>query len=101
MTTHMYEDLAVTISSTAEENGNVAAAAFAEATKAALATRDEISVILATGNSQLDFIDAAVAREDIEWSRITVLHMDEYYGMSADHPASFRRWMRENIQAKV
>lgn len=101
MTTRRYDDLQVTISPTAEENGTVAAAAFAEAVNTALATREEIAVILATGNSQLDFITAAVARDDIDWSRITVLHMDEYLGMSADHPASFRRWMRENIVERV
>jgi len=42
-----------------------------------------------------------VARDDIDWSRITVLHMDEYLGMSQDHPASFRKWMIDNIVARV
>lgn len=101
MTTRTYDDLQVTISPTSEENGAVAAAAFAEAVDVALATRDEIAVILGTGNSQLDFIRAAVARDDIEWSRITVLHMDEYLGMSGDHPASFRRWMHEQVVERV
>lgn len=101
MSTCTYGDLTVTISDTPQENGEVAAAAFADAVNDALRTRAEIAVIMATGNSQLAFTEAAVARSDIDWSRITVLHMDEYLGMSEDHPASFRRWMRENIQEKV
>lgn len=96
-----YGDLQVHVSSTREESGELAAAAFADAVKTALADREEIAVVLATGNSQLAFIQAAVAREDIDWPRITVLHMDEYLGMSEDHPASFRRWMRENVEQRV
>lgn len=101
MTSTHYGDLEVTVLPTNEEAGAVAAEAFAVVVREALATRDEIAVILATGNSQLAFTEAATARDDIDWSRITVLHMDEYLGMSADHPASFRRWMRENVAERV
>lgn len=101
MTSTHYGDLEVTVLPTNEEAGAAAAAVFAAAVNDALRTREEIAVILATGNSQLAFTEAVTAREDIDWSRITVLHMDEYLGMSADHPASFRRWMRENVEEKV
>ncbi|HLS03148.1 MAG TPA: 6-phosphogluconolactonase [Actinomycetales bacterium] len=96
-----YDDLNVVVSQSEAENGQAAAAAFAKAVNEALETRDEVAVILATGNSQLAFIDAAIARDDIDWSRITVLHMDEYLGMSDQHPASFRRWMIDNIVNRV
>ena len=33
----------------------------------------------------------------IPWDKLTVFHMDEYIGLSADHPASFRRYIREKI----
>lgn len=81
--------------------GEAVAASFARAARAALERRSSIAVILATGNSQLSFATAVVERDDIDWSRITVLHMDEYLGMSAEHPASFRRWMRQNIVETV
>lgn len=96
-----YDDLTVTISDSNEALGAAVAQAFADAARTYLATRDEIAVILATGNSQLSFARAVVRRDDIDWSRITVLHMDEYLGMSEDHSASFRRWMRHNIVAEV
>jgi glucosamine-6-phosphate deaminase len=83
--------------SSTEVLGAAAAHDFAEATRGALAQRDEITVILATGNSQLSFVQALHAEHDIEWSRIRVLHMDEYLGMAADHPASFRLWMQRRI----
>ena len=96
-----YNDLQVVVSETEEKSGEAAAAHFAHAVNKALESQDEIAVILATGNSQLAFINAAVARDDIDWSRITVLHMDEYLGMPEDHPASFRKWMIDNIVARV
>ena len=96
-----YDKLAVTIADSNDELGVAVAEAFALAARAALQEKSEIAVILATGNSQLSFAKALHERDDIEWSRITILHMDEYLGMSEDHPASFRRWMKENIVAYV
>jgi glucosamine-6-phosphate deaminase len=91
------DKLDVSIADSNEALGLAASERFAEAVRSALATQDEIAVILATGNSQLSFVRAIQQRDDIDWSRISILHMDEYLGMSADHPASFRRWMHENL----
>ncbi len=60
-----------------------------------------VAVILATGNSQIEFLKQLVAMGGIEWSRITLFHMDEYLGISADHEASFRRYMRERVESLV
>jgi glucosamine-6-phosphate deaminase len=34
----------------------------------------------------------------VEWSRVTFFHLDEYLGINADHPASFRRYLRERVE---
>lgn len=96
-----YGELPVSIAPSNEALGAAAAADFAGTVKEYLAERDEMAVILATGNSQLSFTRAVRERDDIDWSRLTVLHMDEYYGMPETHPASFRRWMQENLLAFV
>lgn len=96
-----YGALPVLVAPSNEALGKAAAEQFAKAVSQHLAERGEIAVILATGNSQLSFIRAVVQRDDIDWSKVTVLHMDEYQGMSESHPASFRRWMRENLLARV
>jgi glucosamine-6-phosphate deaminase len=101
MSTRSYGQLRVSIAASNAALGVEVATAFASAARDALTRADTIAVILATGNSQLSFARAVVARDDIEWDRITVLHMDEYLGMGEDHPASFRRWMRENIVSQV
>jgi glucosamine-6-phosphate deaminase len=66
-----------------------------------LARQGAAAVILATGNSQLKFLDALIALGGVEWGRATLFHMDEYLGISADHKASFRRYMRERVEQKV
>jgi glucosamine-6-phosphate deaminase len=63
----------------------------------AIAERGAAAAIFATGNSQLAFYQALRSRSDIDWRRVTVFHMDEYLGLPEQHPASFRRYMRERL----
>lgn len=59
------------------------------------------AVILATGNSQIQFLARLVALGGVDWSRVTLFHMDEYLGIRADHRASFRRYLRERVESLV
>ncbi|BCL35062.1 glucosamine-6-phosphate deaminase [Nostoc sp. MS1] len=59
------------------------------------------AVVLATGNSQLKFLDALIALGGVDWSKVTLFHLDEYLGITADHPASFRRYLRERVEKRV
>jgi glucosamine-6-phosphate deaminase len=77
-----------------------AAAAHQAATclRDAVASRGAAYAMFATGNSQLDFVDALIrSRSDVPWSDVVVFHMDEYVGVGPDHPAGFQRWIRERI----
>jgi glucosamine-6-phosphate deaminase len=80
-------------------------AAAAKATALALQklekTRETIGVIFATGASQLSTLEALTGIAGVPWDRIRGFHMDEYVGLSADHPASFRRYLRERLTEKV
>jgi len=58
------------------------------------------AAILATGNSQIKFLEQ-LTRLGVDWSKITLFQMDEYLGVPADHPASFRRYMRERVESLV
>src|SRR4051812_34079452 len=59
------------------------------------------AVILATGNSQIQFLENLVHSGRVDWSKITLFHMDEYLGMDGNHKASFRRYMRERVESKL
>lgn len=59
------------------------------------------SVILATGNSQLKFLEALTALGGVDWSKVTFFHLDEFLGIDAEHPASFRHYLRERVENRV
>ena len=58
-------------------------------------------MVVSTGNSQLDFIDALVRARDLDWSAVEALHLDEYAGMAPTHPASFRLWLKTRLADRV
>jgi glucosamine-6-phosphate deaminase len=66
-----------------------------------VAKRGRARVVVATGNSQIDFISALTGLPDVPWHAVGIFHMDEYVGMSDSHPASFRKWIRERVVDKV
>lgn len=77
--------------------GRAAADAAARAITQAIAARGTARIIAATGASQFEFLAALTARRDIDWSKVEMFHLDEYVGLPADHPASFRRYLQERL----
>ena len=77
--------------------GVAAADRGADILKQAIRVNGRASFIVATGASQFDFIKAMTKKEGIDWRLTTMYHLDEYIGMGADHPASFRRYLKERL----
>lgn len=80
--------------------GTAAAAAASRVLCDVIESNGRAHAMFATGNSQRAFLDALVL-EDLDWSRVVGFHMDEYVGIAADHPASFRRYLRERLVDRV
>jgi glucosamine-6-phosphate deaminase len=78
-----------------------AAADGAQAIREAIDARGSANVMLATGNSQLAFLSELVAYTDLDWTRVTAFHMDEYVDLAPTHSASFQRYMRERVAARL
>lgn len=66
----------------------------------ALASRGSAAIIVATGASQFEML-AALVCEELDWSRVTGFHLDEYIGLSQEHPASFRKYLKERFVDRV
>jgi len=79
-----------------EELGRIAARQGADRIREALKERGEAIIIVATGASQFEMLNALV-KEDLDWSRVTGFHLDEYIGLSLTHPASFRKYLKERF----
>lgn len=91
----------ISIFDTKAEMGAAAATEGAEALRAELARRGAAGIVLATGTSQFEMLEALVAADGIDWSRVTAFHLDEYIGLPLDHPASFRGYLKERFAARV
>ncbi len=66
----------------AKANSGAAAAALgAEAIQRAIAERGSANVVVATGASQFEMLEALVKHDEVDWSRVTGFHLDEYVGI--------------------
>ena len=72
-----------------------------EILRSCLRNRGSARILVGTGNSQLEMIRFLTADAAIDWSAIEAFHLDEYVGISANHPSSFRYWIRVNFAEKV
>jgi glucosamine-6-phosphate deaminase len=84
-----------------EELGRAAADQAAKIISQAIADHGRAFVIAATGASQFHFLDALVQKKEIDWSKTTFFHLDEYVGLAEAHPASFRKYLKERIVDRV
>jgi glucosamine-6-phosphate deaminase len=97
-----YERLDVVVHPDVPHMARAAADQAAVAIRAAVEARGVAHAMFATGNSQIEFIDVLVAANPpIPWPAVVAFHMDEYVGVGPDHPAGFRRWIRERIEDRV
>jgi len=90
-------DASVKIRNSKLETSVLAAKEAASILARTLSEKGEARVVVATGNSQQDMVDALVRLHDIDWARVEVFHMDEYVGIPATHPASFRLWVKTRV----
>lgn len=86
---------------TKSQMGAAAAASAAQVIKQAIKVKKQANMILATGTSQFEMLKNLAAADEIDWQEVTMFHLDEYIGLSADHPASFRRFLKERFVDKV
>ena len=73
----------------------------ADKIRKAIAEKGEARIIVATGASQFEFLEALVKEPGIDWTKVTGFHLDEYVGIPVTHKASFRGYMRERFVSKT
>jgi len=81
---------------TPAEMGRAAAELGASLIREAIEQRGAATIIVATGASQFTVLEALV-QQDIDWAKVTGFHLDEYIGLPLEHPASFRKYLRERF----
>lgn len=81
--------------------GQAAAVQAADIIRQALKARGKARILVATGGSQFEFLEALTREKGIDWTKVEMFHFDEYIGLSIKHPASFRKYLLERLINKV
>lgn len=91
----------IRIYNTPVELGKAAGADAAAFIRNAIESNGTANIILATGTSQFETLNQLIAEKNIDWGKVVMFHLDEYIGLSANHPASFVKYLQERFLAHV
>lgn len=94
MTKRLKTPMDIQIAETRREMGQRAATAIAKAIRDELQKKPHLRVVFAAAPSQSEMLSALLEESDIDWSRITAFHMDEYIGLPPNAPQRFGNWLR-------
>lgn len=91
----------IKLDSTGLISGANAANKGASSIRAAINRKGSAQIILATGTSQFAMLEALAANHDLDWSKCSVFHLDEYIGLSQQNDASFVKYLRERFVNRI
>ncbi len=86
----------INISKNASELGEAAARFAGAKLREAVAINGQARLVLSTGQSQFETLETLL-KEDVDWKKIEIFHLDEYIGLPIDHKASFRKYLKERF----
>ena len=87
-------------STTPEELGQKAARHVSKLLQQYIKSSDEARLLMSTGASQFTTIDALL-KEDVDWEKVEIFHLDEYIDLPKTHPASFIKYLEERFISKI
>lgn len=94
------DNLLVKIYETRQEMGKSAATDIVNKINELLAEKETINMVFAAAPSQNEVLDA-LCKSNVDWTRVSAFHMDEYEGLEKEHPQSFGHFLGEKIFKRV
>ena len=74
-----------------------AARDIADELRTRLAAQESVRIVFGAAPSQEDTLASLMASPDIDWTRVTAFHMDDYVGLPAGAPQRFANWLQERV----
>ena len=90
----------IVYSETPEMLGQKAAKQTADLLRQYINQRGNARLLMSTGASQFTTI-SALLKEDIDWGKVEIFHLDEYIDLPATHPASFVKYLDERFISHI
>ena len=81
--------------------GESAARHVARILRDVIKEKGSVRIVLSTGASQFDTLEALTKDKGIEWDKVEMFHLDEYVDLPVTHPASFRKYLQDRCVNKV
>ncbi|WP_439557139.1 glucosamine-6-phosphate deaminase [Dyadobacter sp.] len=91
----------ISIGQTDKELGLMAGKKAANIIRKSIEEKGFANIIVATGTSQFETLNQLISEPDIDWSKVTMFHLDEYIDLPESHPASFRKYLHERFLEKL
>jgi len=91
----------ISIRNDSEEAGFEAGKKAASLIRQAIISKGNATIILATGSSQFETLNQLSGEQGIDWSKVSMFHLDEYIDLPVSHKAGFRKYLKERFIEKV
>lgn len=101
MKNFLVDRLNVIITEDRNELGSLAAENLSGLINSLLQVKGNIRMVFAAAPSQNEFLKELISFKNIDWSKITAFHMDEYVGLGLGSDKLFSRYLNDNIFSKV
>lgn len=96
-----YDRLKVEIHPDRAALGAAAARRASTVLRETIAAKGKARVILASAPSQDELLAGLTSAPGIDWSKVTIFHMDEYIGLPERDAATFRNYQRQHVLSHV
>ena len=90
----------IIIEKNADALGLAAARHTAALLREAINVNGSARLLLSTGASQFEALSALI-KQDVDWSKVEMFHLDEYVALPEAHIASFRKYLKERFVSQV
>ncbi len=101
LATYQVEYLRVEVYADRASMGQAAAQAAGLALRQALEEHAQAQAIFAAAPSQNELLDNLVRSGQVDWTRVRSFHLDEYIGLPASAPQSFRNFLTSHLWGQV
>ena len=86
----------ISIFKDATELGREAAKLASLKINESIQTQGDARIVVSTGSSQFELFKALI-KEDTDWSKVEIFHLDEYINLPLTHKASFRKYLLDRF----
>jgi glucosamine-6-phosphate deaminase len=99
--TEVVEALEVRIYRNRQQLGAAAGQEVGAKIRVLLGQQAQLRMVFAAAPSQNEFLQTLSQEREIDWSRVSVFHMDEYLGLAPDAPQRFGRFLSDRLFTRV